>query len=103
MLFIDGQLHGYDMTRHPLRDLLSGDDYTSDAVIPNPTIPAQAESRRRMSTEDISAWRIDSNETGEAHYVKTAGPSDRKKVIGKMKRSQRVWRETGATVLNLEA
>ena len=46
MLFIDGQLHGYDMARHPLRNLQPGDDYTADAVIPNPIILAQTESRR---------------------------------------------------------
>ena len=38
---------------------------TSDpAVIPNPIIPIQAGSKRRRSTEDVTARRIESNETG---------------------------------------
>ena len=47
MLFIDGQLHGYDMARHSLRDLRPGDDHgLGDAVCSNPKKPARAESRR---------------------------------------------------------
>ena len=85
MLFIDDQLHGYNTARHSFRDLRPGDDYSlGDAVIPNPTIPARAESRRRKSIPgEPNRTRLE-----KAHYARIADARKQKKVIGETSWSQ---------------
>ena len=87
MILIGDQLHGYDMARHPLSDLRPGDYYTGDAVIRNLIIPIQAGNRRRRSTEDITARRIESNDTGEDLLCECCRSKRLRKVIDKVKRN----------------